>query len=72
MCGESLCEVKIACFCNKILSSLPLIYTLGFSYGEMKDKLTHCVHLKRELELLLGFMEVCCICVFLLGFYLIC
>ena len=55
VCGESLCEVKIACFCNKILSSSPLTYTLGFSCDGMIDNLTHCVHFKRELEFLLGF-----------------
>ena len=47
--------MKIACFCNKISSSSPLTYTLGFSYGRVRDYLTHCVHLKRELKLLLGF-----------------
>ena len=47
--------VKIACFCNKILSSSTLTYTLGFSRDGVKNNLTHCVHLKRELELLLGF-----------------
>jgi hypothetical protein len=55
VCGENLCEVKIACFCNKILSSSPLTYTLGFSCDEVRDNLTYCVHLKRGLELLLGF-----------------
>ena len=54
-CGESLCEVKIECCCNKILSYSPLTYTLGFSRGGVRDNLTHCVHLKRELELLLEF-----------------
>ena len=52
---ESLCEVKIACFCNRILSSSPFTYTLGFSCGGVRNKLTHCVHLKREFELLQGF-----------------
>ena len=55
VCRETLCEVKIACFCNKILSYSPLTHTLGFSRGEVRDNLTHCVHLKGELELLLGF-----------------
>ena len=30
-------------------------YTLGFSRGGMRDILSHCVHLKRKLELLHGF-----------------
>ena len=47
--------MRIACFCNKILSSSPLTYTLGFSRGGVRDTLTHCMHLKGELELLLGF-----------------
>ena len=47
--------MKIACCCNKFLSFSPLTYTLGFSRGEVRDNLTHCVHLKRGLELLLGF-----------------
>ena len=55
VCGESLCEVKIACCCNKILSSFPITYTLGFSRCGEWDNLTHCVHLKRNLDLLLGF-----------------
>ena len=42
-------------FCNDILSSSALIYTLGFSRGRMRDNLTHYVHLKKELELILGF-----------------
>ena len=32
-----------------------LSYTLGFSRGGVRDSLTHCVHLKRELDLLQGF-----------------
>ena len=55
---ESSCEVKIACFCNKVLSSSSLTYTLGFSRDGVRDNLTHCVHLKRELELLLGFDSI--------------
>ena len=78
MCGENLCEVKIACFCNKILSSSPLTYTLGFSRGGVRDNLIHYVHLKRELKLLLGFdslpshVEVYCVCVPFLCFSVIC
>ena len=55
VCGESLCEVKIACCCNKILSFSSLTYIIGFSRGGVRDNLTHYVHLKRELKLLLGF-----------------
>lgn len=40
---------------QKILSSSPPLYTIGFSCGGVKDNLTHCVHSKRELELLQGF-----------------
>ena len=77
--------MKIACCCNKILSSSPLTYTLGFSYGGVRDNLTHYVHLKRELEPLLGFdslpshlakmfiaVEVRYVCVPLLCFSFIC
>ena len=42
----SVCELKIAWCCNKILSSPPLTYTFGFSRGGLRDDLTHCVHLK--------------------------
>ena len=55
VCGESLYEVNIACCSNKILSYSPLTYTLGYSRGGVRDNLTHCVHLKRKLKLLLGF-----------------
>ena len=55
VCGECLCEVKIACFCNKSWVLLPLLYTLGFSHDGVRDNLTHYMHLKRELELLQGF-----------------
>ena len=37
------------------LEFFSLTYTLGFSRGGVRNDLTHCVHLKRELELLLGF-----------------
>ena len=47
--------MKITCCCNRILSFSPLSYTHGFSRGGVRDNLTHCVHLKRELKLLLGF-----------------
>ena len=55
VCKQSLCEMKITCCCNKILSFSPLTYTLGFSCSQVRDNLTHCVHLKGELKLLLGF-----------------
>ena len=42
-------------FLQQILSSSSLSYTLGFSRGGVRDSLTHCVHLKRELKLLQGF-----------------
>ena len=69
--------MKIACFCNKTLNSSPLTYTLEFSRDELRDNLTHYMHLKRELELLLGFdssfsVEVCCVCMPLLCFSVIC
>ena len=44
---------------NKILNYSPLTYTLGFSRGGVRDNFTHCVHLKRELELLLSFSFIC-------------
>ena len=34
----------------KTLSSYPLTYTLAFSRAEVRDNLTHCVHLKKELR----------------------
>ena len=54
MCGENLCEVKIACFCNKSWLFLSFPTILDSSVVEW-DRLIHCVHLKRELELLQGF-----------------
>ena len=83
---EIACEVKIACFYNKILSSSPLTYTLGFSHNGVRDNLTHYVHLKTKLELLLGFdslpslwrcvvyMYLCCVLVLFVsgGWYLSC
>ena len=42
-------------FLQRILSFSPLTYTLGFSHGGVRDNLTHYVHLKRELELLIVF-----------------
>ena len=53
VCGESLCEVKITGFCNKILNFSSIPCTLGFSHGGVRDNMTHCMHLKRELQLLL-------------------
>ena len=74
--------VESACFCNRILSSHPLTYTLAFSRGRVRDNLTHCVHLRKELELLQRFdslpshlariVEVCYVCVPLLCFSVIC
>ena len=42
-------------FLQKISSYSPLSYTLGFSRGGVRDSLTYCVYLKRELELLQRF-----------------
>ena len=44
------------------MSSFPLTYILGFSCGGVIDNLSHCVHLKRELELLLGFESLPSLC----------
>ena len=33
----------------------PPTYTLGFFRGRVRDNLTHCVHMKTDLELLQGF-----------------
>ena len=40
-CVERACVMW--CFCNEILSSSPLTYTLGFSRGGVKDNLIHLV-----------------------------
>ena len=42
-------------FLQWILSSSPLTYTLEFSCGGLGDNLTHCVDLKKKLELLQRF-----------------
>ena len=54
--------------CNKILSSSPLIYTLEFYPGGVRDNLTHCVHLKREVEHFSCCRGVLYMCVFFFMF----
>ena len=55
-CVERACvNWRLHVFCIKILSSSLLTYTQGVSRGGVRDNLIHCVHLKRELELLLRF-----------------
>ena len=54
----------------KTVRLFPLTNTLGFSRGGARDNLTHCVHLKRKLELFLEFdslpsMWMCVVYVYL-------
>ena len=37
------------------MSSFSIAYILGFSRGGVRDNLTYCVHLKRELKFSIGF-----------------